>query len=84
VLQQVPHNEYRIGQLLSEAETRRLVNTPTTRSDWRRMSRSSVTGIAAAAIALIVVAGVAMASGPSSPSAAGHSTTGGTGLRYDR
>jgi ferric-dicitrate binding protein FerR (iron transport regulator) len=84
VLQQVPHMEYRIGQLQSEAETRRLANTPTTRSDRRRMSRSSVTGIAAATIALIVVAGVAMASGPSSPSGAAYSTTGGAGLRYHR
>jgi len=84
VLQQVPHMDYRIGQLLSEAETRRLANAPTRRSNERRLSRSSVTGIAAAAIVLIVAAGVAMASGPSSPSDAAYSMTGGVGFRYHR
>jgi len=102
MLQQVPHIDYRIGQLMAEAENRRLAKASAAwkhnRTGSSRTSRSRVTTLAGAFFALLIVAGVAIASGSPPPSGAGYkasgagykasgagySTSGGPGVRYHR
>jgi hypothetical protein len=88
MLQQVPHLDYRIGQLLAEADNRRLAKASAARkhdrTDSSRTSRSKVTALAAALFALIIVAGVAIAAGSPPPSGAGYSMNGAAGVRYHR